>query len=399
MRFRWRARLKGGPLMLAVILILLWTSAADTVKKRRGPKWWRIARISDPSNLISNHIKSNSLSDHYLDPAIHRILRKKQRRLVRENPGVLVAIAKGTRSAVHECKHQFRNRRWNCDPAPFNRSKELFGKIVSRACRETAFLYALTSAAVIHTVTRACTEGTIDSCNCDYRAKGPSGLDWEWGGCSDNIEFGHKFSRLFVDAGENRRDPRFPVNLHNNEVGRLHVKDQMRKECKCHGMSGSCTVKTCWWRLPYFRRVSDALKDRFDGASRVLLKNAGNARAPNDRRRNRRRKNRKKKKKKYYKLLKPYNQDHKPPTKKDLVYLEDSPDFCVRNRKLGIRGTSGRECNKTSIGVDGCDLMCCGREFHTRVVEVQERCSCTFQWCCEVKCKTCKYMKTIHICS
>ncbi|XP_068238526.1 protein Wnt-1-like [Palaemon carinicauda] len=139
--------------------------------------------------------------------------------------------------------------------------------------------------------------------------------------------------------------------------------------------------------------------DRFDGASRVLLKNAGNARTANDRRRNRRRKNRKKKKKKYYKFLKPYNQDHKPPTKKDLVYLEDSPDFCVRNRKLGIRGTSGRECNKTSIGVDGCDLMCCGREFHTRVVEVQERCSCTFQWCCEVKCKTCKYIKTIHICS
>ncbi|ROT71437.1 wingless protein [Penaeus vannamei] len=182
-----------------------------------GSKEWSIAKIADPSNLISNHIKSNSLTDHYLDPAIHRILRKKQRRLVRENPGVLVAIAKGARHAVHECKHQFRNRRWNCSTSSSNRSKRLFGKIVSRACRETAFLYALTSAAVTHTVTRACTEGSIDSCNCDYRTEGPSGLDWEWGGCSDNIDFGDNFSRLFVDAGEKGRDPRFPMNLHNNE--------------------------------------------------------------------------------------------------------------------------------------------------------------------------------------
>ncbi|XP_042863192.1 protein Wnt-1-like [Penaeus japonicus] len=399
MRFGWRREVAGWHLLTGVALLLLCATISATGKKAREPKWWSIAKIADPSNLISNHIKSNSLTDHYLDPAIHRILRKKQRRLVRENPGVLVAIAKGARHAVHECKHQFRNRRWNCSTSSSNRSKRLFGKIVSRACRETAFLYALTSAAVTHTVTRACTEGSIDSCNCDYRTEGPSGLDWEWGGCSDNIDFGDNFSRLFVDAGEKGRDPRFPMNLHNNEVGRLHVKSEMRKECKCHGMSGSCTVKTCWWRLPYFRRVGDALKDRFDGASRVSVKNAGNARASNNRQRNRRRKNTRRRRRKSYALLKPYNPDHKPPSKKDLVYLEDSPDFCVRDRKLGIKGTHGRECNKTSIGVDGCDLMCCGREYHTRVIEVHERCSCTFQWCCVVKCKTCKYKKTTHICS
>ncbi|KAG7162223.1 Wnt-1-like [Homarus americanus] len=115
---------------------------------------------------------------------------------------------------------------------------------------------------------------------------------------------------------------------------RNHVKDNMRKECKCHGMSGSCTVKTCWWRLPYFRRVGDALKDRFDGASRVLVKNLGNPRTPNDRRPNRRRKS-KKRKRKSFRLFKPFNPDHKPPSKKDLVYLEESPDFCLRNRQLG----------------------------------------------------------------
>lgn len=44
--------------------------------------------------------------------------------------------------------------------------------------------------------------------------------DWEWGGCSDNIGFGFKFSREFVDTGERGRSLREKMNLHNNEAGR-----------------------------------------------------------------------------------------------------------------------------------------------------------------------------------
>lgn len=45
--------------------------------------------------------------------------------------------------------------------------------------------------------------------------------DWEWGGCSDNIGFGFKFSREFVDTGERGRTLREKMNLHNNEAGRI----------------------------------------------------------------------------------------------------------------------------------------------------------------------------------
>jgi wingless-type MMTV integration site family protein 1 len=35
-------------------------------------------------------------------------------------------------------------------------------------CRETAFIYAITSAAVTHSIARACSEGSIESCTCDW---------------------------------------------------------------------------------------------------------------------------------------------------------------------------------------------------------------------------------------
>ncbi|KAJ1524300.1 hypothetical protein ONE63_010811 [Megalurothrips usitatus] len=239
----------------------------------------------------------------------------------------------------------------------------------------------MTSAAVTHAVARACSEGSIESCTCDYRAAPGRGVrDWEWGGCSDNIGYGFRFSREFVDAGERGRSLREKMNLHNNEAGRAHVASEMRQECKCHGMSGSCTVRTCWMRLPSLRVVSDNLKDRFDGASRA----GGGGGGP---RRNR-----------YNFKLKPHEPEHKPPGPKDLVYLETSPDFCNRHPRLGIQGTHGRQCNDTSIGVDGCDLMCCGRGYRTQELHVVERCACTFHWCCEVKCKLCKVKKTVHTC-
>lgn len=94
----------------------------------------------------------------------------------------------------------------------------------------------------------------------------------------------------------------------------------------------------------------------------------------------------------------PVNPLHKPPTRKDLVYFENSPDFCGEDNSIGFKGTKGRECNATSIGVDGCDLMCCGRGFKTETYIHKERCSCTFHWCCHVKCDTCTRTRMRHTC-
>lgn len=67
--------------------------------------------------------------------------------------------------------------------------------------------------------------------------------------------------------------------------------------------------------------------------------------------------------------------------------------------RLGILGTKGRLCNRTSPGIDGCKIMCCGRGHQTRIRYVEEKCKCRFVWCCDVKCEMCNHRREEHICN
>lgn len=74
-----------------------------------------------------------------------------------------------------------------------------------------------------------------------------------------------------------------------------------------------------------------------------------------------------------------------------LVYLFTS--------RLGILGTKGRLCNQGSLGLDGCSLLCCGRGYQTRIRDVEDKCNCRFEWCCNVVCEICKYKKEEFVCN
>lgn len=120
---------------------------------------------------------------------------------------------------------------------------------------------------------------------------------FQWSGCSDNLSYGVAFSQTFVDEPERAKGlsaGRPLMNIHNNESGRkvaqlrpfskilmvchpdahsscAHqaILHNMQVECKCHGVSGSCELRTCWKVMPPFRRVGIVLKERFDGATEV----------------------------------------------------------------------------------------------------------------------------------
>ncbi|KAL3867034.1 hypothetical protein ACJMK2_044271 [Sinanodonta woodiana] len=248
-------------------------------------------------------------------------------------------------------------------------------QIENQISRETAYIYAINSAGVMYSTTRACARGDLDNCGCDsnVRQRDTKG-HFEWGGCSENVRYGSTFSEEFVDSKELSNTPAGLMNLWNNEAGRKTTQKNVGLVCKCHGVSGSCSVKICWRKMLPFRKIGDELKEKFDGASLVKY-------------------NQKKQK------LKSISRLMKKPTKKDLVYLENSPDYCEYNPNKGSLGTKGRECNKTSYGLDGCNLMCCGRGYYTIVKEVEEDCDCKFFWCCRVECKKCKHVTEMHFCN
>ncbi|XP_033111496.1 protein Wnt-6-like [Anneissia japonica] len=152
------------------------------------------------------------------------------------------------------------------------------------------------------------------------------------------------------------------------------VKLHMRTECKCHGLSGTCSLKTCWKRMPSFRDVGNRLKELFNGAIKVTGANNG-------------------------KTLLAVGSNIKAPTITDLVYSVESPNFCEPDRKVGSIGTADRVCNSTSDGVDGCDIMCCNRGFTNKIVNRTYHCRCRFKWCCVVECDICRANVTISRCN
>ncbi|KOB65623.1 Protein Wnt [Operophtera brumata] len=114
---------------------------------------------------------------------------------------------------------------------------------------------------------------------------------WQWGGCSDNVRFGLKKSREFMDSRYRKRsDIKTLIKLHNHHAGRL-----------------------------------------------VIASNDGDS-------------------------FMPETPSIKRPGKKDIIYSEESPDFCFPN-SFGSLGTQSRQCNVSSAGTDSCDQMCCRRGY------------------------------------
>uniref|UniRef100_A0A183BYV5 Protein Wnt n=1 Tax=Globodera pallida TaxID=36090 RepID=A0A183BYV5_GLOPA len=214
--------------------------------------------------------------------------------------------------------------------------------------------------------------------------------DWTWSGCGDNIDYGYRFSRDFIDVREKEENTkrsaewlgRSLMNRWNNEVGRKIVKRHTKPKCKCHGVSGSCNLKTCWMQLPPIRQIGNILQAKYRQAKRIQINSRGNMQfdeplamldastsTRHQRQQQQRRKNR---------------------ALTDLVFLDISPDYCRIDRTDGTIGTQGRVCSNDPHASNSCDLLCCGRGFESHIEETVSKCNCKFQWCCHVVCETCR---------
>ncbi|XP_005997372.1 protein Wnt-7b-like [Latimeria chalumnae] len=306
-------------------------------------------------------------------------LASQQRTFCQSRPDAMVVIGMGAQLGIEECQYQFRHHRWNCTALG---EKTLFGQELKVGSKETAFSYAILSAGIAHAITSACGQGNLTDCGCDQDKQGYYDQEkgWRWGGCSADIQHGITFSREFVDTREVKRSARTLMNLHNNEVGRKLLEQSMRMECKCHGVSGSCTMKTCWVMLPIFRELGFNLKSKYLQAVAVEPMRGRRQRQPT-----------------FLKLKKVHG--FRKPSDSDLVYVDRSPSFCEEDPSTGSMGTRGRMCNRTSAQGDGCELLCCGRGYNTFQYMRTWQCNCKFHWCCHVTCSTCSERTHAYTCN
>lgn len=97
------------------------------------------------------------------------------------------------------------------------------------------------------------------------------------------------------------------------------LRDALVMKCKCHGVSGSCSIRTCWRGLEDLKDIAMDLKTKYLSATKVVHRPMGTR-----------------------KQLVPKDIDIRPVRENELVYLQSSPDYCMRNDKLGSFGTQDR---------------------------------------------------------
>ncbi|OWK04064.1 hypothetical protein Celaphus_00013850 [Cervus elaphus hippelaphus] len=246
-----------------------------------------------------------------------------QRKLCQLYQEHMAYIGEGARTGIRECQHQFRQRRWNCSTVD---DASVFGRVLQIGRMKYPCVHLARSRSDIR-----------------------SGLDL--------VIAQHHVCRVRVQR----------LVLFSQAVYKT-----ADVACKCHGVSGSCSLKTCWLQLAEFRKVGDQLKEKYDSAAAMRITRRGKLELVNSR--------------------------FKPPTPEDLVYVDPSPDYCLRDESTGSLGTRGRLCNKTSEGLDGCALMCCGRGYDQFKSVRTERCHCKFHWCCFVRCKKCTQVVDQFVC-
>lgn len=185
----------------------------------------------------------------------------------------------------------------------------------------------------------------------------------------------------------------------------------MELTCRCHGYSGSCSLKTCWRELPTTYDVSDVLKEKYDEAVQVEVSIPRDGSPASLRYRD------------------PVTNQYTYPPGNSLVYVERSDDFCsmtgnfTRNRHCmpeenlpaSAAPGSGSSGSSGSVGVYApgtdlreiamaehfppCETFCCNGQYVEEVKTISQTCNCRFVWCCDVVCDTCMYNVTEYRCT
>ncbi|XP_027627013.1 protein Wnt-9a [Tupaia chinensis] len=328
---------------------------------------------SEPLTILPLTLEPEAAAQAHYKACDRLKLERKQRRMCRRDPGVAETLVEAVSMSALECQYQFRFERWNCTLEGRYRAS-----LLKRGFKETAFLYAISSAGLTHALAKACSAGRMERCTCDEAPDLENREAWQWGGCGDNLKYSSKFVKEFLGR-RSSKDLRARVDFHNNLVGVKVIKAGVETTCKCHGVSGSCTVRTCWRQLAPFHEVGKHLKHKYETALKVgsttneATGEAGAIPPPRGR-------------------ASGMGGSDPLPRTPELVHLDDSPSFCLAGRFSP--GTAGRRCHREK----NCESICCGRGHNTQSRVVTRPCQCQVRWCCYVECRQCTQREEVYTC-
>ncbi|KFQ97908.1 Protein Wnt-11b, partial [Opisthocomus hoazin] len=302
-----------------------------------------------------------------------------QFQMCRRNLEVMPSIVRAARQTQSICQKTFADMRWNCSSV---QRAPRFGPDLLKGPRESAFVYALAAAAEATKWLKqsVCRDIPPLLPSPDTPAPFPQPAQ---GVCHFtpvlpvllSVPLGKQRPVLLCSpalrrAARTRKQKQIPLFSCALQV----VSDSLDTKCKCHGVSGSCSVKTCWKGLPDLEEIASDLKSKYLAAIKVTHRLVGPR-----------------------KQLIPKETDVRPVRETDLVYLINSPDYCTPNLHLGSLGTQDRKGNASSP-CKPLGAACRGRGYNTYTEEVVERCHCKYHWCCYVVCKKCRRKVERHVC-
>ncbi len=138
----------------------------------------------------------------------------------------------------------------------------------------------------------------------------------------------------------------------------------MNKECRCHGVSGSCELQICRSRPAKLSEIS----------AEIYFKAYHNAR--------------------YISSI----DGIKSEDQTALIYTRKSINYCRSNSFIDYPGIKqGREC----FSPEGCEEVCCQRGYET-ITEMKpiENCHCFFSWnIVNIQCQPCEKKITRMLCT
>lgn len=382
-----------------------------------------ISNLVDLSRAASTSVASSTLTSNPEEPDAYAVTQTNA--LVVSGPKTATAVehepekpfdpyeyryifAEGVQNALDECRQRFKWDRWNCP-------KKLFLDILARnqlpSNRELAYLRALISSSVVLSLARSCSYGPNKAgCGCRAHLASPpatsltnrslmanqpendTSTKFAWQGCEESIKMAFEVSKVYLDTlnsldSNSTSDQVIErINARNFEAGRVAVRKNIHKICKCHGVSGSCQVKHCWSGVPSLSQVGAYLRRQYNYAAKVGSTNTDETELSSLE----------------------TELSHLSPDK--LVFADPSPDYCYENSQLGVDGTLGRYCSRSRFGPDGrevskserdsCDRLCtkCGYKVKREVIQVEKQCDCRFVFCCKVECKRCPQSEMTYKC-